>query len=427
MCRRSTFIPARSPPAAFLREQAPGCSVFAIGEAGLLNALYDAGITMNDVNPDYVVVGEGRSYSLDTLTKATNLVMQGAKLIGANSDVSGPIENGIAPACRALIAPIEMATGKQAYFCGKPNPLMMRTGLKMLNCHSGEAVMVGDRMDTDVISGMESGMSTVLVLSGVSTRETLTHLRLPSEHRARRRGRHRSHGPRGEKMKARVPQMVIKPDYRQFRLRKLNTPEFSHIKLLLFWPVFGLAFLALERFRPHAAYHVMHCALDDAIPFSEWALIPYLLWFVYLIGALAYTFFQDVPAFRRMMRFVIVTYTAATVVYFIYPTQQLLRPEAFARDNALTRAVAWFYTFDTNTNVCPSLHVIGSAAALFALRDGPQLRKRAWWQAASVLLALCISLSTVFMKQHSILDVLCALPVCALGWWLCYGRPGRHG
>ena len=159
--------------AAFLKGQAPGCSVFAIGEAGLLNALYDAGITMNDVNPDYVVVGEGRSYSLDTLTKATNLVLSGAKLIGANSDVCGPIENGIAPACRALIAPIEMATGTQAYFCGKPNPLMMRTGLRLLNCHSAEAVMVGDRMDTDVISGMESGMSTVLVLSGVSTRETL--------------------------------------------------------------------------------------------------------------------------------------------------------------------------------------------------------------------------------------------------------------
>lgn len=149
--------------AAFLRDQAPGCSVFAIGEAGLLNALYDAGITMNDVNPDYVVVGEGRSYSLDTLTKATNLVWKGAKLIGANSDVSGPIENGIVPACRALVAPIEMATGTQAYFCGKPNPLMMRTGLRMLHCHSAEAVMVGDRMDTDVISGMESGMSTVLV------------------------------------------------------------------------------------------------------------------------------------------------------------------------------------------------------------------------------------------------------------------------
>ena len=169
----SHFYTSALATARFISSQAPGCSAYVIGGAGLIMALHDAGITMNDVNPDYVVVGEGRSYSLDTLTKATNLVMQGAKLIGANSDVSGPIENGIAPACRALIAPIEMATGKQAYFCGKPNPLMMRTGLKKLNCHSGEAVMVGDRMDTDVISGMESGMSTVLVLSGVSTRETI--------------------------------------------------------------------------------------------------------------------------------------------------------------------------------------------------------------------------------------------------------------
>ena len=222
-------------------------------------------------------------------------------------------------------------------------------------------------------------------------------------------------------MKARAPKTVIKPDYRQFRLRKLNTPEFSHIKLLLFWPVFGLAFLALERFRPHAAYHVMHCALDDAIPFSEWALIPYLLWFVYLIGALAYTFFQDVPAFRRMMRFVIVTYTAATVIYFIYPTQQLLRPEAFAHDNALTRAVAWFYTFDTNTNVCPSLHVIGSMAAFFAFWYAPIFSKRGW-RIASTVAAFFISISTVFMKQHSILDVAAAIPLCAIGYYFAYVR-----
>ena len=140
---------------------------------GTANAIYQNIPFIERYNPDYVVVGEGRSYSLDTLTKATNLVLGGAKLIGANSDVSGPIENGIAPACRALVAPIEMATGTQAYFCGKPNPLMMRTGLRMLNCHSADAVMVGDRMDTDVISGMESGMSTVLVLSGVSTMDTL--------------------------------------------------------------------------------------------------------------------------------------------------------------------------------------------------------------------------------------------------------------
>ncbi len=158
--------------AAFLKDQAPGCSVYAIGEAALFNALYDAGITMNDINPDYVVVGEGKTYSFDTITKAANLVRNGAKLIGTNSDISAPIENGIMPACGALVAPIEIATGKKAYFCGKPNPLMMRTGLRMLDCHSNEAVMVGDRMDTDVISGLESGMKTVLVLSGASTEET---------------------------------------------------------------------------------------------------------------------------------------------------------------------------------------------------------------------------------------------------------------
>ena len=158
--------------AEFLKAQAPGCSAFVIGEAGLLNALYDAGITMNDVNPEYVVIGEGRTYSLDTLTRAVNLVLGGAKLIGANSDVSGNIEQGIAPACRALISPVEMATGKQAYFCGKPNPLMMRTGLRLLGCHTEEAVVIGDRMDTDIVAGTESGIDTVLVLSGVSDKDT---------------------------------------------------------------------------------------------------------------------------------------------------------------------------------------------------------------------------------------------------------------
>ena len=171
--------------AAFLKAQSPGCSAYVIGEAGLLNALYDAGITMNDVDPDYVVVGEAKAYSLDTLTTATNLVLKGARLIGANSDVSGPIENGIAPACGALTAPIELATGRKAYYCGKPNPLMMRTGLNILGCHSAEAVMVGDRMDTDVISGLESGMSTVLVLSGISTRVQRAPRHEPTSQRRR--------------------------------------------------------------------------------------------------------------------------------------------------------------------------------------------------------------------------------------------------
>ena len=169
----SHFYTSALATARFISSQAPGCSAYVIGGAGLIMALHDEGITMNDVDPDYVIIGEGNSYNYENILKAVRLVLKGAKLIGTNSDLTGPAEDGIIPACRAMIAPIEMATGQTAYFVGKPNPLMMRTGLKMLNCHSAEAVMVGDRMDTDVISGMESGMSTVLVLSGVSTRETL--------------------------------------------------------------------------------------------------------------------------------------------------------------------------------------------------------------------------------------------------------------
>ncbi|MCD8396661.1 MAG: HAD-IIA family hydrolase [Lachnospiraceae bacterium] len=155
----------------FLKSQAPGCSAYVMGEHGILNALYDAGITFNDVNPDYVVVGEPSGYSLEMITKAIRLVEKGAKLIGTNYDMTGPTESGIAPACRALLAPIEMATGKQAYYMGKPNPLMMRTGLKLLGVHSEEAAIIGDRMDTDIVAGIESGLDTVLVLSGVTSRE----------------------------------------------------------------------------------------------------------------------------------------------------------------------------------------------------------------------------------------------------------------
>lgn len=156
--------------AAFLKKQAPGCTAFVIGAPGLLNALYDVGVTMNDVDPDYVIVGETASYNYEVITKAVRLVLNGARLIATNSDLTGPTEFGIAPACRSLVSPIELATGKKAYFMGKPNPLMMRTGLQLLGVHSEEAAMVGDRMDTDVIAGMESGLATVLVLSGCTSR-----------------------------------------------------------------------------------------------------------------------------------------------------------------------------------------------------------------------------------------------------------------
>lgn len=159
--------------AAFLKAQCPGGSAYVIGEPGLVGALYDAGFTMNDVNPDYVVLGETRTYSYDKIEKAVSLVLKGAKLIGTNSDLTGPIENGIAPATRALMAPIALATGRTAYYLGKPNPLMMKHGLHLLGVTPEESAVIGDRMDTDIISGIESGIDTVLVLSGVTDIEEM--------------------------------------------------------------------------------------------------------------------------------------------------------------------------------------------------------------------------------------------------------------
>ncbi len=169
----SHFYTSALATAAFVKSQAPGCSAYVIGAPGLYNALYDAGVTTNTVDPDYVIVGETNSYNYENIARAVQYVNHGAKLIGTNPDMTGPSENGIIPACRALISPIELATGKTAYFVGKPNPLMMRTGLKMLGVHSEEAAIIGDRMDTDIIAGIESGLDTALVLSGVTDEATV--------------------------------------------------------------------------------------------------------------------------------------------------------------------------------------------------------------------------------------------------------------
>ena len=159
--------------AAFLASQKPKGSAYIIGEAGLINALYNVGYTMNNVNPDYVVMGESKSYSYERIEHAINLVINGAKLIGTNPDITGPGETGIVPATKALIAPIELATGKNAYFIGKPNPLMMRIALKMLGCTREESIIIGDRMDTDIVAGIESGIDTALVLSGITDWKTM--------------------------------------------------------------------------------------------------------------------------------------------------------------------------------------------------------------------------------------------------------------
>ena len=156
--------------AAFLKQQSPGGSVYVIGEPGLVGALYEAGLSMNEINPNYVVLGETRSYAYDRIERAVKLVRGGAKLIGTNPDLTGPVEGGeIAPACKALMAPIELAASRNAYYLGKPNPLMMRHGIRMLGVKADEAIVIGDRMDTDIVAGLESGIDTALVLTGVTT------------------------------------------------------------------------------------------------------------------------------------------------------------------------------------------------------------------------------------------------------------------
>lgn len=156
--------------AQFLDTQRPKGTAFVIGETGLTTALYEVGYTQTEHDPDYVVIGETMSYSFERITQAVRLVAAGARLIGTNPDVSGPSERGLVPACGAVIALIRAATGAEAYFVGKPNPVMMRTALRTLAAHAAEAMMIGDRMDTDIIGGTEAGMRTALVLSGVMTR-----------------------------------------------------------------------------------------------------------------------------------------------------------------------------------------------------------------------------------------------------------------
>jgi NagD protein len=159
--------------ASFLASQHPNGSAYVIGETGLTNALYAAGFSMNDVNPDYVVIGDTHSYNYERIARAVELVRRGARLIGTNPDLTGPGEEGIVPSTGALVAPIERAAGRKAYFIGKPNPLMMRHALRRLASRREETVIIGDRMDTDILSGIEAEIEPVLVLSGVTRREDL--------------------------------------------------------------------------------------------------------------------------------------------------------------------------------------------------------------------------------------------------------------
>jgi NagD protein len=152
----------------FLDSQRPNGTAYVIGESGLTQAIHAVDYVITDIDPDYVVLGDTTTYNYESLTKAIRLIDGGARFVATNPDVSGPTEFGIVPACGAVAALIESATGKAPFFVGKPNPLMMRMALNYLGAHSEETMMIGDRMDTDIVAGVESGMMTTLVLSGVT-------------------------------------------------------------------------------------------------------------------------------------------------------------------------------------------------------------------------------------------------------------------
>ncbi len=209
-------------------------------------------------------------------------------------------------------------------------------------------------------------------------------------------------------------------DYRGFRLSRVNEPQFSHVKLLLGWVGYFTLYLLTENLIPRERCTPIHCALDDLIPFNEFFLIFYVGWYLLVIATLAYTFFYNVPNFKRLQTYIIITQVVAMAIYILLPSRQDLRPEVFARDNVLTRLTAFIYSFDTSTGVCPSLHVAYSMGILSVFLKDREISRG--WKLFLVADVVMICLSVCFVKQHSALDVLAALPVCLLAEALVYGR-----
>lgn len=210
------------------------------------------------------------------------------------------------------------------------------------------------------------------------------------------------------------------PDYRKLTLSNIRSQEFKHVLLLLYWPVYGLMFLYFERLRTGCTYHTVESVLDEFIPFIPQFIIPYFGWFVYLIGGQILFFFRDVNTFKKSMWFVIITYSVTSLIYFVYPTQQELRP-VIEGQGIFEKIVSGLYVFDTNTNVCPSIHVLGSMAICFSALNS-DLFKGKYAKILNVVTALLISFSTVFLKQHSIIDVIWAFVLSFAVYPVCFGN-----
>lgn len=209
-------------------------------------------------------------------------------------------------------------------------------------------------------------------------------------------------------------------DYREFRLRRINEAKFKHLILLLGWVVYLALYVLTERLIPAERCLVVHSWLDDWIPFCEWFVIPYVLWYGLIVFSLVWFLLYNVENFKGLQTYFIVTQVVAMAIYILLPTRQALRPDVFPRENALTDLVAALYRIDTSTNVCPSLHVALSLGIASAWVREKTVR---WtWRGMVVLAAGLICLSTVFIKQHSVVDFFAALPVCALAEWMAFYR-----
>lgn len=209
-------------------------------------------------------------------------------------------------------------------------------------------------------------------------------------------------------------------DYRKFRFSKLNDPEFSHLKLLAGWLVYFLFYFLTENFIPYDACHVMHSRLDDLIPFNEFFFIPYCFWYVLIVISLGYFLLYDIENFKNLQKYIIITQVVAMAVYIVYPSIQDLRPTEFARDNFFTHLAAFIYKMDTPTGVCPSLHVAYSLGIGSCWLKEKQAGKL--WKAFVVFNVFLISAATMFVKQHSAIDVACALPLGLLAEVLVFGK-----
>ena len=211
-------------------------------------------------------------------------------------------------------------------------------------------------------------------------------------------------------------------DYREFRFSRINEPRFAHVKLLAGWIGYFILYFLTENLIPLEKCHVVHCWLDDVIPFNEYFFIPYTFWFALVAGSLLWFFLYDIPNFKNLSKFIIVTQVVAMAVYIIWPSRQDLRPEVFPRHNLLSAVMGFIYTFDTSTGVCPSLHAAYSFGIFSVVSKDDHAPL--WVNIALLILVTLICMAVCFVKQHSAADVLAAIPVGLLAeaivfgsWW----------